>query len=161
VPKRKPISYTAQFVPGVFRTSAEVASELETLDAEPVTLAAVTVPPEAATHEHDPETEHELANERLNGRTVERSNGRQQPRAATVRVNTRHSFDVWQDQLQALTDIQAQRFSTTGKKPKMGDLIKEALDAYVAAHQQGRRERLTVRTNGRTGEPCEAGREPG
>ena len=58
-------------------------------------------------------------------------------------MRVRHSFDVWQDQLLALAQIQAERFNRTGKKPKLGELVQEALDAYVA--QQ--RKRTNVRTN--------------
>jgi hypothetical protein len=48
------------------------------------------------------------------------------------RIQRRHSFDVWQDQLIALTEIQTQMFHKTGRKPKLGELVQEALDAYIA-----------------------------
>ncbi len=58
-------------------------------------------------------------------------------------MRVRHSFDVWQDQLLGLSEIQADRFSQTGKKPKLGELVQEALDAYIAKE----RKRTNVRTN--------------
>lgn len=48
------------------------------------------------------------------------------------RTKVRHSFDIYQDQLLALTEIQADIFRQTGKKPKVGDLVQQALDAYIA-----------------------------
>jgi hypothetical protein len=57
----------------------------------------------------------------------------------------RHSFDIWQDQLLGLSEIQAERFSQSGRKPKLGELVQEALDAYIATE----RKRTNVRTNER------------
>jgi hypothetical protein len=48
------------------------------------------------------------------------------------RTKVRHSFDIYQDQLLALAEIQADIFRQTGKKPKVGDLVQQALDAYIA-----------------------------
>jgi hypothetical protein len=39
---------------------------------------------------------------------------------------------IRRDQLQALAELQAQVFATTGRKPKMGELAQEALDLYIA-----------------------------
>lgn len=60
-----------------------------------------------------------------NGRTFERSNERDK---------IRHSFDIYRDQLLSLSDIQADIFRQTGKKPKVGDLVQEALDAFVSKY---------------------------
>src|SRR5215217_2387156 len=65
-------------------------------------------------------------------------------RAATVRTNgrtdersvVRHSFDIYIDQLQALTRIQTQVFEETGRKPKMGELAQEAFDLYIASEAE-------------------------
>jgi hypothetical protein len=61
------------------------------------------------------------------------------------RSRVRHSFDIWQDQLLGLSEIQADRFSRTGRKPKLGALVQEALDAYITKE----RKRTNVRTNER------------
>lgn len=60
---------------------------------------------------------------RRDERTFERSN---------ERIKIRHSFDIYRDQLLSLSDIQAEIFRQTGKKPKVGDLVQEALDAFVS-----------------------------
>jgi len=40
---------------------------------------------------------------------------------------------MYADQLVALTDIQGRLYRQTGKKPKLGRLVQDALDAYIAA----------------------------
>lgn len=52
------------------------------------------------------------------------------------RTKIRHSFDIYQDQLLALSDIQADMFRQTGKKPKVGDLVQQALDVYIAKDRE-------------------------
>lgn len=133
MPKRKPLDYTAQFVPGVFRPQAEVDDEREALAA----AEAADAHPPVRRQAHRADTLRASG-----GPANERSNERTAPR-----VTIRHSFDIWQDQLHALAGIQAQEFAATGKKPKMGDFIKEALDAYIRTKQRG-----FDRTNGRTNE---------
>jgi hypothetical protein len=63
------------------------------------------------------------------------------------RIQRRHSFDVWQDQLIALTEIQTQMFHKTGRKPKLGELVQEALDAYIAKQRAQTIERSNERLN--------------
>lgn len=75
----------------------------------------------------------ERTNERISGRNYERTN---------ERTKVRHSFDVYQDQLLQLSDVQADIYRRTGKKPKVGELVQQALDAYI--------ERYRERTNERT-----------
>ncbi len=48
----------------------------------------------------------------------------------------RHSFDIYEDQLVSLADIQAHLYRRNGKKPKVGDLVQQALDAYIANANQ-------------------------
>ena len=134
MPKRKPLDYKAQFVPGVFRPQEEVESELKALTANEELEAPAAID-QPAPHRARP-----------HGRTNERTVAR----APQQRVNIRHSFDVWQDQLHALADIQAQDFAVSGKKPKMGDFVKEALDEYIS-----RKRRVYERTNGRTNDRTE------
>ena len=72
-----------------------------------------------------------------NDRTIERSNDR---------LRVRHSFDIWQDQLLALTEIQTRLFLETRRKPKLGELVQAALDAYIAHHRPSSNERTNERT---------------
>ncbi len=132
MPKRSPIEYKPQFG-GMFRSREEVESE------------------RAALEENDtPEIEQKdtSANERtveeraytlphaMDHRTNERTN---------ERTRVRHSFDVGHDQLLVLSAIQAQIFGATGKKPKLGDLVQDALDLYIAHHNGRTNERTNER----------------
>lgn len=69
----------------------------------------------------------EQTDDASNERTVERTNGR---------LRVRHSFDVFADQLLALTEIQAEQYRKTGHKPKMGELVQTAIDAYIARRRR-------------------------
>ena len=146
--KRSPIDYTPQFGGGIFRSKETVEEELAELEddlTEPSTtmprlpvlsrLAPCRAPSNLLWH-----PAHQSSPRRTNGRTNERSNER-----TVERQRVRHSFDIWQDQLLGLTEIQAERFSQSGRKPKLGELVQEALDAYIAKE----RKRTNVRTNER------------
>jgi hypothetical protein len=52
------------------------------------------------------------------------------------RTKVRHSFDIYRDQLLELSTIQATIFRETGKKPTVGELVQDALDAYIARAQR-------------------------
>jgi hypothetical protein len=149
--KRAPIDYTPQFGAGIFRAKETIEQELAELADEAATDAGDTaneaVPEDGVEVKagHIEGTDGEApgrrpqshrtngaANERANVRTLERS-------------RVRHSFDIWQDQLLGLSEIQADRFSRTGRKPKLGELVQEALDAYITKE----RKRTNVRTNER------------
>jgi len=163
MPKRAPIEYKPQFGGGVFRAqdiveSERAALEHQTVPQEPETDGATEQP--NAQSDVDQENNRTVSSktvERSNGRTVERSNieksvpSGQQKRTANVqaRARVRHSFDVGQDQLHALAEIQARIFSETGKKPKLGDLVQEALDLYITRQGKRSNERTVERTNGR------------
>ena len=104
--KRASIEYVPQFGGGIFRPKDDVEAELGELERDAVAEPAGTRgpsgegagAPRAWPAETDdvlvdpPGARSELANERTNGRTDERK-------------RTRHSFDVWQDQLLALNEI--------------------------------------------------------
>lgn len=47
------------------------------------------------------------------------------------RMKVRHSFDVYEDQLLQLTQLQMHLYKARGKKPALGDLVQEALDAFL------------------------------
>ena len=149
--KRAPIDYTPQFGAGLFRSKKTIEQELAELADKAATDAGdmsnevvaedgaeVTANPVArgnvkASGRHpQPSRTNGVTNERTNERSLERS-------------RVRHSFDVWQDQLLGLSEIQADRFSRTGRKPKLGELVQEALDAYITKE----RKRASERTNER------------
>lgn len=68
---------------------------------------------------------------RPNDRTEHRTFDRMVHQPPGQRKKVRHSFDVYADQLLALADIQATVFRALGQKPKIGDLVQDALDAYI------------------------------
>lgn len=47
------------------------------------------------------------------------------------RIKVRHSFDVYQDQLLQLSQLQMALYEATGKKPALGDLAQKALDTFL------------------------------
>jgi len=127
MPARKPLDYQPQSA-RIFRPREEVEQELQ----------------------HADDQRNERKNERTVEQTNEQTNEEQDDALALVpsqgeRRTVRHSFDIYADQLQALGHIQLARWSANGKKPKMGTLVQEALDAYIQA--QARPE-----TNERTNE---------
>jgi hypothetical protein len=67
--------------------------------------------------------------------------GKRFPEPAQIR----HSFDIRRDQLLSLNQLQAAILAETGRKPKLGTLVQEALDLFF-------RERSNVRTDERTEE---------
>ena len=149
--KRPPIDYTPQFGAGIFRSKETIDQELAELADEAVTDTGDTVeeivPEDSAAVTADSVeggngqvSRRRLRSSRTNGVTNERTNER-----ALERSRVRHSFDIWQDQLLGLSEIQAERFSRFGRKPKLGELVQEALDAYITKE----RKRTNVRTNER------------
>src|SRR5947209_1554135 len=126
--KRTPIDYKPQYSDSMFRPKEVVDSEIESVD----------LPDDSSTVEASVNSSLQATHERTNERTNERP-------------KVRHSFDVYKDQLLHLTDIQADVFRRTGRKPKVGDLVQEALDTYIDTHLQTTTERRNVRTNDRTG----------
>ena len=133
--KRAPLDYKPQFGAGIFRSPDEVAEELAGM-----TPDAPNEPDIKAENEEAPRSP---SRRRRDGQANERTND-----AMTVRTNertrVRHSFDIYHDHLLGLTEIQTHRFTTTGRKPKLGELVQEALDAYIAKQQ------TNVRTNERS-----------
>ncbi len=142
MPKRAPIDYTPVFGGGVFRAKEAIAEELAAeTDAwnaagtqDVVDVVVRTLPPP------DPTVLSRPIN-RSTVRTNERTN---------ERFIVRHSFDIGQDQLLALAEIQMDRFQQTGRKPKLGPLVQEALDAYIAKQRRQQGGRTNERTNERT-----------
>jgi hypothetical protein len=121
--KRAPIDYTPQSGGEMFRPRAVVENELVVVadDARDELTPIVAAQPW-----------------RANGRTNERTNER--------RI-VRHSFDIGHDQLMALAEIQTQIFNQTGRKPKLGPLVQDALDTYIAKQRKRPNGRTVERTN--------------
>ena len=110
---RRPIDYTPQFGSGIFRPKEVVEEEKASLE-----------------HEEDAPLPGCDEPQRVANRTEKRSDERSNERSQE-RQRTRHSFDIYNDQLLALTEIQTALFLQTGRKPKLGELVQEALDAYI------------------------------
>jgi hypothetical protein len=149
--KRPAIDYKPQFGAGLFRSQETIAQELAELEEEASADAVDTAsdfnpgggPADSVDQVEGVRGEASqgrLRTKRTNGVTNVRTNERYQNRS-----RVRHSFDIWQDQLLGLSEIQSDRFSRTGRKPKLGELVQEALDAYIAKE----RKRTNVRTNER------------
>ena len=79
-------------------------------------------------------TSPEMVSEPSVQRTTEPSNeGTKQPtfERTVQRTKVRHTFDVFKDQVLALGDIQQALARRHGTKPRLGDLVQEALDSYI------------------------------
>jgi hypothetical protein len=140
--KRASIDYKPQFGGGIFRPRKEVEQELTQLEKQPEQA------PSDMSSGNDLEDKNEPSNVRTNDRTDRRPNDgttKVAPESPAERVRVRHSFDVYRDQLLSLTEIQAVLFSKTGKKPKLGDLVQDALDAYITSHDERTIERSNER----------------
>ena len=142
--KRPPIDYTPQFGAGIFRPKETIAQELAELDGDDsagsghgLLLAGAA---QVAAEPDDPSNGSSSQRQPRAQRTNERTNER-----TVERLRVRHSFDIWQDQLLRLSEIQAERFSRSGRKPKLGELVQEALDAYIAKERKRPNERTNER----------------
>lgn len=74
------------------------------------------------TGENTKSPEHEIAGRR-NGETA---------RKIKVRPLKRQGFDVYRDQIMALNELQIGFYRKGGTKPKMGEMLRTALDEYIA-----------------------------
>lgn len=71
---------------------------------------------------------------RQDDRTDERSNERLAEKELSHSDNRqiiRHSFDIYRDQLLKLQYIQLEAVQRGNKKPKLGDLVRKALDEFL------------------------------
>jgi len=85
-------------------------------------------------------------NDETKHRTPERSNERTEER-----IKIRHTFDIYEDQLVALHTLQLISLQTKNFKPKLGELVQDALDKYLAS-QEPDYERSNEQTNKRENE---------
>lgn len=75
-------------------------------------------------------------NERSNERTFERRSGHSSEYAVVVpteRRKTRQSFDIFEDQYEALKKLQLAEADKQGGRPrqKLGEMVQEALDIFI------------------------------
>lgn len=85
-------------------------------------------PPIVRTNEH--------SNERTNVRppqtpTKENNSNSYLIEIPATRIKTRHSYDIFIDQKNALNKIQLAMADTGKGKPSLGDMIQEAIDSYI------------------------------
>src|SRR5438128_9798901 len=85
--------------------------------------------PEETSKEKIKEAPRERTNVRINEPTNQR----------TIK---RHSFDVFTDQLISLDNLQNTVFQATGKKPKIGSLVREALEDLFEKYKKRTNQRL-------------------
>ncbi len=125
---RTPITY-APTGGEMFRPKSQVEAERTALEqSEHDALEQGTVEP-VSTEPGDGAltAQDEEPNERINERT----------NVYKERRVIRHSFDIYHDQLMQLGEIQMRLYREAGKKPKLGQLVQDALDRYIEAHDTG------------------------
>ena len=64
--------------------------------------------------------------ERPNGRTLQRPNGK--------RIITRNSFEIYEDQMDALRRLAYKDLELKGKIGSMSSMVREAIDSYINKH---------------------------
>jgi len=112
-----------------------------------------TTPEQTTTAEHTPSAE--TVSEPTTQRTIEPPSERmKQPTFERMvqRTKVRHTFDVFKDQVLALGDIQQALARRRGTKPRLGDLVQEALDSYIRE-----KHRISDDSNRKTFEPTNDG----
>ena len=75
-------------------------------------------------------------------RTSERSNERNNEPTNVgfqKREKIRHTFDIYADQLRALQTLQLEAVQAGKRKPKLGDMVQQALDAFIKKRRERKR----------------------
>jgi hypothetical protein len=67
-----------------------------------------------------------------NSEIAERRNGEK----VNERGKIRQGIDVYKDQMMTLSGMQLDAYRRTGKKPKIGAMVRAALDEYIARKKQ-------------------------
>lgn len=75
-------------------------------------------------------------NERTVERSDERTNVSNEITNQTTRKRIRHTFDIYEDQLMALHETQLKAVQQGNSKPKLGDMVQEALDDYLKKNKR-------------------------
>ena len=52
------------------------------------------------------------------------------------RMKVRQGIDVYRDQIVTLNEMQFEVYKRTGKKPRMGEMVRNALDEFIARKRQ-------------------------
>ena len=73
-------------------------------------------------------------NERTNAQKIKKSNERK---------IERHSFDIFSDQKMGLDELQLMLYRKHGKKPKIGSLVREAVDDLFKKYKNERKNECT------------------
>ena len=76
----------------------------------------------------------ERSNERTNETTNVRTNDGFQKRE-----KIRHTFDIYADQLRALQTLQLEAVQAGKRKPKLGDMVQQALDTFIKKRRERKR----------------------
>jgi hypothetical protein len=71
-------------------------------------------------------------NERMNERTFERTHERSNVQKPAKRQIKRESFDVYEDQVQAIEELQLRRRRERGKHVTKGEVIRDLLDEILS-----------------------------
>ena len=114
-------------------------------------------PPIARTNEHPNVRTNERMPQTLNKENNSTSYLIEIP---ATRIKTRHSYDIFIDQKNALNKIQMAMADTGKGKPSLGDMIQEAIDSYIKEKakkagnikiiRESSDERMNERSNERT-----------
>ena len=104
-----------------------------------------TEPSQKRTFERSLEATNEVSHERTVEPTKHATNER-----AQQRTKIRHTFDIFTDQLQGLHQVQLEILQAEIKKPKLGDMVQEALDDYLVKQGITINEPKTERSNERS-----------
>ena len=76
------------------------------------------------------QTQPQKTNERSKDQKIKRHNERK---------IERHSFDIFSDQKMGLDELQLMLYRKQGKKPKIGSLVREAIDDLFKKHKNERK----------------------
>lgn len=103
------------------RESKPDALEMKGFSASPPSRSATIIekkPPEKKMYERTKERAYDRPDERTNVRKRKR-------------VRIRHAFDIFEDQLRSLHTIQLEAVQASKRKPKLGEMVQQALDLYL------------------------------
>lgn len=67
--------------------------------------------------------------------TSERTNVRTNERKQE-RIQIRHAFDIYEDQLRELQIIQLEAVRTANRKPKLGEMVRQAIDDFLTRRKK-------------------------
>jgi hypothetical protein len=89
-----------------------------------------TIPKEKSNNPLPLQTQPQKTNERTNEQKIKKPNERK---------IERHSFDIFSDQKMGLDELQLMLYRKHGKKPKIGSLVREAVDDLFKKYKNERK----------------------